>query len=60
MAAGEEFKSGDRVRVKEGNFQDFEGVISSIDDATGFIEVQIDIFGRITPVEIHYEQHEKV
>lgn len=54
------FKSGDRVRVKEGYFQNFEGDVDGIDEAHGRVTVMINIFGRPTPVELEHWQIEKV
>jgi transcriptional antiterminator NusG len=54
------FKTGDRVRVKEGYFQNFEGDVDAIDEAHGRVTVMINIFGRPTPVEIEHWQIEAV
>lgn len=54
------FKVGDRVRVKEGYFQNFEGDVESIDEANGRVTVMINIFGRSTPVELEHWQIENV
>ncbi|ADB17226.1 NusG antitermination factor [Pirellula staleyi DSM 6068] len=54
------FKVGDRVRVKEGYFQNFEGDIDGIDQANGRVTVMINIFGRSTPVELEHWQIEAV
>jgi transcription termination/antitermination protein NusG len=54
------FNKGDRVRVKEGYFQNFEGDVESIDQAHGRVTVMITIFGRPTPVEIEHWQIEKI
>jgi transcriptional antiterminator NusG len=54
------FKNGDRVRVKEGYFQNFEGEVHAIDQAHGRVTVMINIFGRATPVEIEHWQIEAV
>lgn len=54
------FKISDRVRVKEGNFQNFEGEIESIDQANGHVKVLISIFGRSTPVEFKHWQIEAI
>ena len=54
------FKTGDRVRVKEGYFQNFEGDVHAIDQAHGRVTVMINIFGRATPVEIEHWQIEAV
>lgn len=54
------FKVSDRVRVKDGNFQNFEGEVDSIDEANGRITVMINIFNRSTPVELEHWQVESV
>jgi transcriptional antiterminator NusG len=54
------FKTGDRVRVKEGYFQNFEGDVESVDEANGRVTVMINIFGRSTPVELEHWQIEAV
>ena len=54
------FKMGDKVRVKEGNFQNFEGEIGAIDEAHGRVTVMITIFGRATPVEMEHWNIEKL
>jgi transcriptional antiterminator NusG len=54
------FKPTDRVRVKEGNFQNMEGDVSGIDQANGRVTVMIQIFGRSTPVEFQHWQIELV
>ena len=52
------FRSGDQVRVKEGNFQSLEGEVDRIDEANGRVTVIISIFGRSTPVELDHWQIE--
>ncbi|MBP88098.1 MAG: transcription termination/antitermination factor NusG [Planctomycetaceae bacterium] len=54
------FKIGDRVRVKEGYFQNFEGDVDVVDEANGRVTVMINIFGRSTPVELEHWQIEAV
>ena len=54
------FRTGDRVRVKDGYFQNFEGDVEGIDEANGRITVMINIFGRSTPVELEHWQVEAV
>ena len=54
------FKLGDRVKVKEGTFESFEGDVNNIDEQSGRITVMINIFGRSTPVELEYWQAEQV
>ena len=55
-----EVSVGEHVKVKEGAFESFEGVIDSIDETTGKIKVIIEIFGRPTEVELEHWQVEKV
>ena len=54
------FRNGDRVRVKEGNFQNLEGEVDRIDEANGRVTVIISIFGRSTPVELDHWQIESI
>jgi transcriptional antiterminator NusG len=54
------FATGDKVKVKEGNFESFEGEVNTIDEASGRVTVMINIFGRSTPVELEYWQIEAV
>jgi len=54
------FKLGDRVKIKEGTFESFEGEVSAIDEQSGRINVMINIFGRSTPVELEYWQVEQM
>jgi len=54
------FKTGDRVRVKDGYFLNFEGDVEGIDEANGRVTVMINIFGRSTPVELEHWQIEDV
>lgn len=54
------FKVGDRVKINEGTFENFEGAVETIDDANGRVTVMINIFGRSTPVELEYWQVENV
>jgi transcriptional antiterminator NusG len=52
------FKKGDRVKVREGPFENFEGVVDEINTHKGTVRVIVTIFGRATPVEIEYWQVE--
>lgn len=54
------FKLDDRVRIKEGTFENFEGDVEGIDEANGRVTVMINIFGRSTPVELEHWQIEGV
>ena len=52
------FRQGDRVKITEGTFENFEGDVDAIDEANGRVTVMINIFGRSTPVELEYWQVE--
>ncbi len=52
------FAVGDRVKINEGTFENFEGEVNTIDQASGRVTVMINIFGRSTPVELEYWQVE--
>jgi transcriptional antiterminator NusG len=54
------FAAGDKIKVKEGNFENFEGEVAKIDEASGRVTVLIHIFGRSTQVELEYWQIEAV
>ncbi len=54
------FTEGDKVKVTDGNFENFEGDVDSIDHQSGKVSVMISIFGRSTPVELEYWQIEKL
>jgi transcriptional antiterminator NusG len=54
------FKKGDRVKVREGPFENFEGVVDEINTQKGTVRVIVTIFGRATPIEIEYWQVEQV
>jgi len=55
-----EFKKGDRIKIQEGAFENFEGVVDSIDSERGVVKVIVTIFGRPTPLDIEYWQIEKI
>jgi transcriptional antiterminator NusG len=55
-----EFNKGDVVKIREGAFENFEGVVDSIDAERGVVRVIVTIFGRSTPLDIEYWQIEKV
>ena len=51
---------GDRVKINEGTFENFEGDVDTIDEMNGRVTVMINIFGRSTPVELEHWQIEKL
>ena len=55
-----EFKKGDQIKIREGAFENFEGVVDSIDEERGIVKVIVNIFSRSTPLDIEYWQIEKV
>lgn len=55
-----QFKEGDRVRIKEGPFENFDGTVEEILEASGRVKIILTIFGRATPVELEYWQVETV
>lgn len=54
------FKKGDKVKVREGPFENFEGVVDEINSQKGTVRVIVTIFGRATPIEIEYWQVELI
>lgn len=53
------FKVGERVRIIDGPFNDFRGVVSEIDMERSKVRVMVSFFGRETPVELDFLQVEK-
>lgn len=55
-----EFAKNDAVKIKEGAFENIEGVVDEVLAEKGLVRVVVTIFGRATPVELEYWQIEKV
>jgi len=54
-----DFEPGDNIKIGEGAFKNFEGVVDEILGDKGLLRVIVTIFGRPTPVELEYWQVEK-
>ena len=57
---GADFKKGDKIKVNNGAFQNFEGEVEEIIPDKGMVRIITTIFGRPTPLELEYWQIEKL
>jgi transcriptional antiterminator NusG len=51
---------GDRVKIKDGPFENFEGTVEEVIEARGLVKVMLIIFNRPTPVDLEYWQVERI
>ena len=55
-----QFHKGDRVKIKQGPFENIDGVVEDVNPEKGTLEVAVTIFGRATPVSLGYWEVEPI
>jgi transcriptional antiterminator NusG len=55
-----QFQKGDRVKIKQGPFENIDGVVEDVNPEKGTLEVAVTIFGRSTPVSLGYWEVEAI
>ncbi|WP_372368589.1 transcription termination/antitermination protein NusG [Candidatus Uabimicrobium sp. HlEnr_7] len=54
------FKKGQNIKIKEGPFENFDGIVDEVNEQKGIVKVIVGIFGRYTQVELEYWQVESL
>jgi transcription termination/antitermination protein NusG len=61
MHSSEEFfREGEVVRIREGAFASFTGIVREVDGVNLLLKVAVKIFGRVEPIELKYSDVEKI